>query len=306
MVIVGDRMNKRYFVAVLIFLTLIIAGYLYYPEIWREFPEGRPGEVFEGRGGYGSPVPQPAAVRTTTIAGGYGKSSAGTDFIPGTFEVGREISVTVSMVLEVEDVRNAANKIAQLAYSLGGYVQRSSITKDRGYLTIKIPKSNLDAALPQLRSLGEVKLEEMNTVDLTDTIVDLEARLRNAKAEERRLLDLLSRAENIRDILEIESRLSAVRERIERLEAMREGMKKRVDYATVTVNLQRRGASTTGKSFWDKLMEDAGRALLGSVYILVVGAAFLAVPLLIVFVAWAGYRKLRSSSGQAGSSLNTQ
>ncbi len=293
-------MNKRYLV-VLIFLTLIIAGYLYYPEIERELPGERPGEVLEGKGGYSPLAPQPTTVRTTAITGEYGKSSAGTDFIPGTFEVGREISITVSMVLEVEDVKNAANKVVQLAYSLGGYVQHSSVTKDRGYLTIKIPKSNLNAALPQLRSLGEVKLEEMNTVDLTDAIVDLEARLRNAKAEEQRLLDLLSRAENVRDILEIEDRLSAVRERIERLEAMRESMKKRVDYATVNVNLQRRGAGTTEKSFWDKVIEDAGRALMGSIYILVVGAAFLAIPLLVASLAWIGYRRLRPLGDQAGS-----
>ncbi len=294
-------MNKRYLVAVLIFLTLIVAGYIYYPEIERELPRGRPREMLEGKGGYGPVAPKPETVRTTAIAGEYGKSSAGTDFIPGTFEVGREISITVSMVLEVEDVGNTANKVAQLAYSLGGYVKHSSVTKDRAYLTIKIPKSNLNAALPQLRSLGEVKLEEINTVDLTDALVDLEARLRNAKAEEQRLLDLLNKAENVRDILEIEDRLSAVRERIERLEAMRESMRNRVDYATINVNLQKRGAGTTEKSFWDKVIEDASRALMGSIYILVVGTAFLAIPLLVALLAWIGYGRLRSRTNQAES-----
>ncbi|MDK2371836.1 MAG: DUF4349 domain-containing protein [Candidatus Korarchaeota archaeon] len=292
-------MNKRYLVAVLTFLTLIVAGYIYYPETEREFPRVRTREMLEGKGGYGSVTPQPETVRTTAIAGEYDKSSAGTDFIPGTFEVGREISITVSMVLEVEDVRNAANKVAQLAYSLGGYVKHSSVTKDRGYLTIKVPKSNLNAAIPQLRSLGEVKLEEINTVDLTDAIVDLEARLRNARSEEQRLLDLLNRAENVRDILEIEDRLSAVRERIERLEAMRESMSKRVDYATVNVDLQKRGAGTKEKSFWDKVIEDAGRALMGSIYILVVGTAFLAIPLLVASLAWIGYKRLKSHTNQA-------
>ncbi len=294
-------MNKRYLVAVLIFLTLIVAGYIYYPKIEREFQGGRTREMLKGKGGYGPVAPQPETVRTTAIAGEYGKSSAGTDFIPGTFEVGRDISITVSMALEVEDVRNAANKVAQLTYSLGGYVKHSSVTKDGGYLTIKIPKSNLDDALPQLRSLGEVKLEEINTVDLTDALVDLEARLRNARAEEQRLLDLLNKAENVRDILEIENRLSAVRERIERLEAMRESMRNRVDYATVNVNLQKRGAGTTEKGFWDKVIEDAGRALMGSIYILVVGTAFLAIPLLVASLAWIGYRRLRSHSDQAKS-----
>ena len=292
-------MNKGYVVAVLLFITLVIAGYFYYPEI-EKGPWLDRGEVLMGKGGQGPLVTRPAVVETANTVKEYGNAASGSDLSLGLLEAGREISVTVSMTLEVDDVRSAANRVMQLTYSAGGYVQHSSITKDRGYLTVKVPKSGLSSALSQIRSLGDVKLEEMNTVDLTDAIVDLEARLRNAKAEEQRLLDLLNKAENVRDILEIEDRLSAVREKIERLEAMKEGMRKRVDYATINVNLLRKGVSTAEKDFWDRIIEDARRALLGSIYILIVGAAFLIIPALVVSLAWIGYKRIRPVGDRSG------
>ncbi len=284
-------MDRKFALVAILFAILVVAGYLYYPYV---VEPGKLGEVPPGMKGRFEALP-PATVRTTattramTKAGEYG----GTTYIPYNLAgMIRKVSVTVTISLEVDDVRRAASKVEELAYSLGGYVQHSSITGERGYLTIKVPKADLETALSRIRSLGDVKREEMNTVDLTDAIVDLDARLRNARAEEKRLLDLMSKAENVRDLLEIEERLSAVRERIERLQAVKERMERRVDYATINIDLRRRGVSAHGESFFDKILRDAERALLGSIYILVVGAAFLVVPTILAVLVWVTYRRL--------------
>ena len=289
-------MERRKVLIVLFFVALVVAGYLYYPAI-EEGPVTR-----ESLGGEGGRI-LPVELATATAGGEKGERAAQEYVaISGIYETGRRISVTVSVSLEVTDVREIASRVTSLAYSLGGYVQHSRVTEERGYLTIKVPKSNLDAALHQIRSWGEIKLEEVNTVDLTDAILDLEARLRNAKAEEQRLLQLLERAESVRDILDIEDRLSAVRERIERLEAMKEGMEKRVDFAAINVNLWKRGYQPGKESFLDRIMRDASRALLGSVYLIVVGAAFLLIPTMIVLAVWLAYRRVATRKEVRGDS----
>ncbi len=290
-------MERKKVLIVLFFAALVVAGYIYYPVI----EEGSVRK--ESLGGGGSRV-LPVEPATVTAGGMKGeRPTQGYVTISGIYETtGRQISVTVTISLEVTDVREAANRVMSLSYALGGYVQHSRVTEERGYITIKVPKSNLDAALHQIRSLGEVELEEVNTVDLTDAIFDLEARLRNAKAEEERLLQLLEKAENIRDILDIEDRLSAVRERIERLEAMKEGMEKRVDFATIDVNLWKRGYQPGRESFMDRLIQDASRALFGSIYLIVVGAAFLLIPAMLALSVWFAYRKAtrRNLTGASG------
>lgn len=283
-------MNKKLFLFAILFVTLAIAGYLYYPEIERGTQEGES----LGRGLGPTLEKTPPTIYTATLTTTIPESKVQyTPELPLTDTMmGREISITVSISLEVDDVRGKARDIMNLAYSLGGYVQHSSISGDKGFLTIKVPRGNLESALSGIRSMGTVIVEEMDTVDLTDAIVDLEARLRNARAEEERLLELLKKATDVRDILEIESRISAVRESIERLEAMRENMKRRVDYATISVSILKRGVpASEERSFLDKIGRDATRALLGSIYIIVVGGAFLAVPLTVVLLIWFAYKK---------------
>ncbi len=291
-------MERKKVMIVLFFAALVVAGYFYYPVM----EEGPAGKGSLGEGGRILPV-GPATITAAGTGGELKGDRAAQDYatIAGIYGTGRQISVTVTISLEVTDVKEVANRVMSLSYSLGGYVQHSRVAEERGYITIKVPKSNLDAALRQIRSWGEVKLEEVDTVDLTDAIIDLEARLRNAKAEEQRLLQLLEKAESIRDILEIEDRLSAVRERIERLEAMKEGMEKRVDFATINVNLWKKGYQPGKESFLDRIIQDAGRALLGSIYLIVVGAAFLLIPAVIALAVWLAYR--RAARGNSETSM---
>jgi hypothetical protein len=102
--------------------------------------------------------------------------------------------------------------------------------------TLKIPADRLDSALADIRKLGKVRQESQSSEDIGDAHRDLVVRISNAKREETRLLDILSRRTNrLSDVLEVEREASRVRGEIERMEAQELSMRNRVSYSTVSV-----------------------------------------------------------------------
>lgn len=293
-------MDKKIYLAVIGVLVLLFLGQLTFQLVFKE--EGIRGDILwlasdkEAGLAPGKKVPVPRTVTLTTTVPTVTMAKSEGGYTGGYAVVlppGREIAVTANIVITVDDVGIAASKASSMVSSMGGYVANSNIGKDRGFMSLKVPSDKLSEALNYLRTLGDVENEGISTVDLTENIIDLEARLRNAKAEEQRLLYLLNRTVSVQEILEVESRLSAVREKIERLEAMRKSMERSVDYATINLELRKRGKGA-GVNYLDKILEDAYKALIGSVYMVVVGGAFLLIPAIIVGIAYKAITWLRA------------
>ncbi len=284
-------LKKSILLIVVLFAILALAGYLYYPNI-EEAPRSylTPKTTVTATT---MPMMQQLDKSEVPSRGSSIPSQYKDEIVIGT--PGRDISVTVHLVLTVKDVKAAAARASSIATSLGGYVQSSSISNDRGYITLKVPRERLDEALSSLKSLGKLEREELSTIDLTNSIIDIDARLRNAEAEEERLLNLLNKAVTINDILEIESRLSAVREKIERLEAMKKEMERRVDYSTIQLELNREGVKPQQEDIISRIERDAYRALMGSIYIIVVGGAFLFIPAVMAIAVYLLVRSRRKS-----------
>jgi hypothetical protein len=83
-----------------------------------------------------------------------------------------------------------------------------------------------------------VLAKNVNTEDVTEEYTDTDARVRNLKKTEERLLDHLSKAFLIDNTLKIETELSRVREQLERLEGRLRYLGHRVRFSTIAVTLQ--------------------------------------------------------------------
>ena len=92
--------------------------------------------------------------------------------------------------------------------------------------------------MSEIRPLGHVDSESQSGEEVTAAFTDLEARLANSRHTEQRIVDLLrERTGKLSDVLEAERELDRVRGEIEQMEAQRKGLLKRVDYATLTLNV---------------------------------------------------------------------
>jgi hypothetical protein len=113
--------------------------------------------------------------------------------------------------------------------------------------TLRVPAARLEDALKALRALGEVIGESQGADDVTEQVVDLDARLANHRNTEKRLNDLLlKRTGALADVLAAEREVARVREEIERLDAQRKNLDRRVIYAAITLQVNEQRKATLG------------------------------------------------------------
>jgi len=146
---------------------------------------------------------------------------------------------TGSLELQVADVSRAVTTGRDAIRALGGYVgasqQQRTDDKIVASVTFRIPVARWDEALAALHGLGTIIAEKTDAQEVTDQIVDLDARIRNLKASETALVGYAEKAPKVSDLLEIQSRLTDTRGEIERLTAQQANLQNTAAMATLTV-----------------------------------------------------------------------
>lgn len=157
----------------------------------------------------------------------------------------RHVVRKATIDLSAPDVRVAASKAAFLVNEAEGeYVEASNIygqhQQSTSQLTIRVVASRLSEVMTQLRELGTVVSETADGKDVSEQVVDIEARLRNETRIEEELLKLLASRESapLAEILDLRKEVNASRERIERLTAQRDGLYRLTSLATILVNIR--------------------------------------------------------------------
>lgn len=156
----------------------------------------------------------------------------------------RMIVRTASMSLISDRFDQIRESLELLVASHQGRVTSLNATGDPSsrrslHATIGVPAARMDALLAGLRGLGKVQEESLGSDDVTESFRDLGLRTANARREEQRLVELLSRRTgDLADVLAVERELARVRLEIERMEAETRATRQRVDLATVTLIVQ--------------------------------------------------------------------
>ena len=155
----------------------------------------------------------------------------------------RKLIRTAQVAIEVRSYDDAAEQVARLAESYGGYLadaQASRGEKDRrrGTLVIRVPAERFAAAYAALKALGKVDTEAVSTQDVTKAYADLETRLRVKRDAEARLREILrTRTARLSDVLEAERELTRIVEEIEQTEGERRYYDQQVALSTISAAL---------------------------------------------------------------------
>jgi hypothetical protein len=159
--------------------------------------------------------------------------------------VDRKIIYTVSLHLIVRDTEAAFEEVQRLTEEMGGWISESNMWRDeehqRASLTVRVPAEGLEDALAEFRALAvDVENQRVDSEDVTEEYVDLEARLTNARRTERELQELLeSRSETGKtsDILEVHRELTNIRAQIEQIQGRMQYLENLSAMATVHIQL---------------------------------------------------------------------
>jgi len=155
----------------------------------------------------------------------------------------RKIVKTGYMTLEVEDVAETMDEVAEMADELNGYVVSSHKydyeRRVEGRIIIRVPFESFEEAFARLRQLATaVPYETTTAEDVTEEYVDLEARLGNLLATEAQYLALMEKAENVEEMLMVQRELSKVRGEIEQIEGRMQYLERTSETALIEVTLQ--------------------------------------------------------------------
>ena len=154
----------------------------------------------------------------------------------------RKIIYNTTIGLVVDDYQTFETDLPTLVNANGGFVARNQTNRQyqdsqSGTWVIRIPVAKYTAFLNGVSSLGFAESRSEEAQDVTEEYVDVEARIKNKKSLETRIISILKERDGkLSEVLEIERELSRVREEIERMEGRLRFLKERTSLATVTIS----------------------------------------------------------------------
>ncbi len=174
-------------------------------------------------------------------------------------EAEQKIIKNATLRFETKDMAKTRQVILSLTQKLNGLVQNDYSGKGYNSLTqnlvIRIPTKNFQPFLDGLsKNVTYFDEKTISRQDVTEEFVDLSARLKAKRTLENRYLELLKKAKNVSEILEIERELATIREEIEAKQGRLNYLQNRVSFSTVNIEFYKitdvKSAST---SYWQKM-----------------------------------------------------
>ena len=171
-----------------------------------------------------------------------------------------KIIYTANLSLESKDYDAARAALDAALAEAGGYLESSSEYSDAGdsrsvSLTYRVPQQNYENFLAAVAEAGNVTYKNQQADDVTAQYMDVETRLENLKNQRTRLQQLQQQADNLSDLLEIESSLTDVQSQIESWQSQLDWYSNQVSCCTVYITLNEVETLTpTSTSFGAKLL----------------------------------------------------
>ena len=158
----------------------------------------------------------------------------------------RKLIRNIYIEAETEDLTALTDALTTRIAALGGYVETREVYNGSTYasrryrhadLTIRIPAENVDGFVEHVKGASNVVSSNESIDDVTLTYVDTESHVKALETEQERLLALLAKTDNLKDILTLEERLTKVRFELERYASRLRALDNQVTYATIQLSV---------------------------------------------------------------------
>lgn len=252
---------------------------------------------------------QPAPEGGVAEGGASGGGVAADGSTESLAESDQSVITTGWITITVDDPAAATDDAVSLVASLDGRIDSrsqqagSDDQQASSQLTIRVPADSVDEAVDGLRELGDVESVSISTSDVTLQVRDLDAQISALEASVDRLLDLVGSAATTADLIELETAISDRQGQLDSLKSQKQYLSDQIDYSTLTLDLQQKGAlpSAVPGDFWSGLAAGwASLAAAASGFLVLVGvlipwllplAVIAAIVLLVVALVRRGSRR---------------
>ena len=224
---------KRYFA--LILAVALLAGLLY-------GCGGQSTAMDSANGAVGEKLEYSGAIEPGDA--GLTSDSASTTYAPE-LPMNQKLVRKIWLEAETDDLDALLAQVDEKLAGLSGYAEKRQVyhgstryTRSRtAELTLRIPVAQLDQFVSHVTGLANITSSNETADDITLTYVATQSRVSALQTEHDRLLELLAKAENMSDLLQIEQRLTQVRAELEEVASRLKLYDNMVDYGTVYLTL---------------------------------------------------------------------
>jgi hypothetical protein len=143
--------------------------------------------------------------------------------------------------VETDNFKSYNTQIHELITKWGGYIAKeeesSADSRINNLLTIKVPTDLFDEAVANITSLkGKMMVKQISSQDVTAEVIDIRTRAEAKKRIRLRYLDMLQKAKNIEEIIQVEHEISNIQEQIEAAEGRLNYLTHATSYSTIELS----------------------------------------------------------------------
>ncbi len=150
----------------------------------------------------------------------------------------RKLIRSGNIYLQVSSLEDSAAALEAWVSKYNGYVSSSNQYSNSNNFTVRIPADKFDEAMNSISGIGKVKSRSVQAEDVTDSYYDLKTRLETKKLLREKYNQYLKKAENIKDLMEIERNLNNVISEIESMEGRLKLLTNQIDYSTISIYME--------------------------------------------------------------------
>ena len=198
--------------------------------------------------------------------------------------VERKLIVSVDIRVNSKDVEKSYKSIEAKLKEYNGYFDNVESSKNRYYLTIRIPKENLYAFIDFIEQNEKVENKNINTQDVTETYYDTENRIKNREVLLEKLRNYLREAKNIDEILKVEDRINTLTYEIESMKGNLKNLQSSIDYSRVTLNISNPEAIKSNTNIYNKYLNLISflKEFFSGILFFLVGFTAVAIPVVLI------------------------
>jgi hypothetical protein len=160
--------------------------------------------------------------------------------------VERKIIYTAHLDVIVKDLDEATREVERRRGSFKGRVAKSEARSDAGArriatFTLEVPVDQFRGLVAALKDLGTPDRDSVDSQDVTEEYVDVQARIKNLRQQEDKLNELLQekrKEEKLEDVIRLSDRIYEVRQVVERAEGRLKYLEARAAFSTVNLTLR--------------------------------------------------------------------
>lgn len=134
------------------------------------------------------------------------------------------------------DLATTLTRAVDAAEGHGGYL----VSQSNRSVKVRVPSGELRPTLAQLGALGDVTRQNVSAEDVSETVNDLEVRLKNLEGVRARLEQFLSRTSNVSEALTVGKELEQVASQIDVIKGRLQFLRTRAAYSLITVSVEPR------------------------------------------------------------------